>query len=62
MGRGQGELKYGPPRLIGTYPQPTPMMVDYGLTDRQTHPDAAGFGGVKGFEDSIEISRVNASP
>src|SRR5712675_1979870 len=62
LGRGQGELKYGPPRFIGTHPQPAPMAVDDGLTNRKPHPNSAGLGGVEGLENPIEVHRVNAGP
>jgi DNA-binding NtrC family response regulator len=62
LGRGQGELKYGPPRLIGTHPQPASMTIDDGLANRKPHPNSAGLGGVEGFENSLKVYRINAGP
>jgi len=38
------------------------MTVDDGLANRQPHADSAGLGGVKGFENSIEVYRIDAGP
>ena len=50
---GQRKLKYGTVRHIGCRPQSSPMRFDDRMTDRQSHPQAAAFGRVKGLEQLL---------
>ena len=60
MCRRQGELKYGSPRLIGICPQPAPMGGDDGPANRQAHSDSALLCRVEGFENPLEMFRIDA--
>jgi hypothetical protein len=52
--RRQRELKYGPPRFIGARPQASAMRFNDRTADRQAHPQAAGFRGVKGLKQPFD--------
>ena len=58
---GRVELKYGPRGSLG-YSQLASVAVYDGSANRQTHSDSAGLCGVKRFENSLEISRINTGP
>src|SRR5262245_58929833 len=58
----QGELKHGTERFVRLRPQFASMCMDDGAADRQPHARSTGLGGVEGFEDAIEMLRINARP
>ena len=60
--RGQGEPKFCATGFVRLCPQPAPMGIDDGPADRQPHAHAAGFGGVEGLENTIEMFRIDPWP
>ena len=56
----QCKLKYCPPRLICTGPQPAAVRLDDRPADRQTHAQAGRLGGVKGLENAVRTYGVQA--
>ena len=58
--RRQCKLKYCPPRLICTGPQPATVRLDDRPADRQTHPQTGGLGGVEGLENAVRTCGVEA--
>ena len=52
---GHGELKDSAAWRIRAGPQSSTMRFDDGSRNRQSHPQAVRFGGVKGFEDTLRI-------
>src|SRR6516162_7980675 len=47
-------------RLVRLSPQPAPMNIYDGPTDRQAHPHAAGLRGVECLENALEMFSIDA--
>jgi hypothetical protein len=58
----QSEVKYRTARFIRFRLQPPPVTCDDGAAYRKPHPNSTYLCGVEGFEDSLNISRINARP
>src|SRR5690242_542921 len=56
----QIEIKYDAAGGIQLCPQPAPMCIDDRSADRQPHPYAAGFRGVEGLEDALQMDGIDA--
>src|SRR5207248_5553273 len=58
--RRQCKLKYCPPWLICTGPQPATVRLDDRPADRQTHAQAGRLGGIESLENAVRTCGVQA--